>query len=122
MDNPATNATSLERRLAHVIVTALNLEDIDAETLSPETPLFLADDGGLGLDSIDALEIALAIAEHFQVEIRVGEEDSDEEELRAVFRSVRSLAAYIEVARAEKSAQEGESAATGHPAEVGGEQ
>ena len=100
MDNPATKATDMERQVARLLVTALNLEDIDAESLSPETPLFLTEEDGLGLDSIDALEIALAISEHFQVEIRVGEEDSDEEALRAVFRCVRSLAAHIEVMRA----------------------
>lgn len=94
--NDAAAATGQERRLAQIIVATLNLEDIDPATLSPEAPLFLTEDGGLGLDSIDALEIALAIAEHFGVEIRVGEEDSDEEALRAVFRCVRTLNAHIE--------------------------
>ena len=92
-------ASERERQLAQIIVATLNLEDIDSATLSPDAPLFLTQDGGLGLDSIDALEIALAIAENFGVEIRVGEEDSDEEALRAVFRSVRTLSAHIDAAR-----------------------
>lgn len=98
--SPAPVASERERQLAQIIVATLNLEDIDPATLSPDAPLFLTEDGGLGLDSIDALEIALAIAEHFGVEIRVGEEDSDEEALRAVFRSVRTLSAHIDATRA----------------------
>jgi acyl carrier protein len=97
---PSGGATAQERELATLIVQALNLEDVDADALAPETPLFLIEDGGLGLDSIDALEIALAINEHYGVEIRVGEEGSDEEALRAIFRCVRSLAAHIASERA----------------------
>ncbi len=89
-----------ERELAGLIVQALNLEDVDAGSLAPETPLFLIEDGGLGLDSIDALEIALAINEHYGVEIRVGEDGSDEEALRAIFRCVRTLSNHIAAERA----------------------
>ena len=97
-------ATARERELAEIIVATLNLEDVDAATLSPAAPLFLTEDRGLGLDSIDALEIALAIAEHYGVEIRVGEADSDEEALRAVFRCVRTLSAYIDAAQSADAA------------------
>lgn len=92
--------TPQERELANLIVQALNLEDLAAGEPAPETPLFLIEDGGLGLDSIDALEIALAINEHYGVEIRVGEEGSDEEALRAIFRCVRTLSNHITAERA----------------------
>ena len=92
--------TPEEHELAALIVDALNLEDVDVEALGPETPLFLMEEGGLGLDSIDALEIALAIQERYGVEIRVGEEGSDEEALRAIFRCVRTLRQHIATAGA----------------------
>ena len=69
--------TSEEHELAALIIEALNLEDVDAEALDPETPLFLLEDDGLGLDSIDALEIALAIQERYGVEIRSEEHTSE---------------------------------------------
>ena len=92
--------TPEERELAALIVSALNLEDIDVDALGPETALFRIEDGGLGLDSIDALEIALAINEHYGVEIRVGEEGSDEDALRAIFRCVRSLTQHVAESKA----------------------
>ena len=75
-----------ERELAEVIVSALNLE-ISAATIQPEAPLY---GEGLGLDSIDILEIALAVSKHYGVQIR--SDDSDNVE---IFASLRSLNEHI---------------------------
>lgn len=93
-------ATAAEHELAELIITALDLEDLQASDLAPERPLFRTENDGLGLDSIDALEIALAINDRYGVEIRVGEDGADEEALRAIFRCVRSLHEYIAQAKA----------------------
>lgn len=68
------------------------LEDVRPEQIEPDAPLF---GEGLGLDSIDALELALAIERRYQ--IRIAAEDARNREL---FRSVRSLAAHIASQRA----------------------
>jgi acyl carrier protein len=79
--------TPEEARLARLIVEVLNLEDIKPEDIGPTQPLF---DGGLGLDSIDALEIAVAVAQTYNVHLK-----AEDDETRAVFRDLRSLAGYI---------------------------
>lgn len=79
--------TPEESRLARLIVEVLNLEDIDPDEIGPDQPLF-AD--GLGLDSIDALEIAVAIAQNYNVHLK-----AEDEETRQVFYSIRNLATYI---------------------------
>lgn len=76
--------------MAQLLVEALNLEDIEAAEIEPEAPLFGHDPDSLGLDSIDALEIAQAIAQRFQVQIR-----ADDEQNKAIFRSLRALTAHI---------------------------
>jgi len=86
----------LETRLKHVIVDALMLEDVAADEIDSEEPLFVE---GLGLDSIDALELALAINKEFGVRT-----EADDERNRDRFYSVRSLAAFI---RTEQAATEG---------------
>ena len=80
--------TPEESRLASLIVEVLNLDDIDPDGIGPDQPLF---DDGLGLDSIDALEIAVAIAQKYNVHLR-----AEDESTRRIFYSVRNLAAYIE--------------------------
>jgi acyl carrier protein len=80
--------TTQERELAQLIVSALNLEDVPPESIDPEAPLFGA---GLGLDSIDALELALGISKQFGFQMR-----SDEESNKRVFGSLRSLSGYIQ--------------------------
>ena len=77
--------------MAHVIVDALNLEDVRAEDIDPDEPLFR---DGLGLDSIDALEIALAISVKYGFQIR-----SDEGEGDRIFASLRSLSQHVEANR-----------------------
>jgi acyl carrier protein len=82
----AESDLALEADLARLIVTALSLETT-AEEIAPEAPLFGA---GLGLDSIDALELALAVSKAYGVQLR-----SDDERNHRIFASLRSLAAHI---------------------------
>ena len=84
----AATQSPAERDLAELIVTAVNLDSIAPEGIDPEAPLFGA---GLGLDSIDALEIALEISKRYGFQLR-----SDDEENRRIFASLRSLAGHIE--------------------------
>ena len=79
--------SSDEHRLACLMVDVLNLEDVEAGEIDPEAPLF---NDGLGLDSIDALEIAVAIAQNYGVHLK-----AEDEETRTVFATLRSLSAYV---------------------------
>jgi acyl carrier protein len=87
----AASQTAGERELAEIIVTALNLEGVAATDVDPEAPLFKT---GLGLDSIDALELALEISKRYGFQLR-----SDDENNVRIFSSLRSLAAHIETHR-----------------------
>jgi len=80
--------TPEERELAEMIIAALNLEDVSPESIDPEAPLF---GDGLGLDSIDALEIAMEIAKRYGVQIR-----AEDEENRRIFSSLRALSAHVQ--------------------------
>jgi acyl carrier protein len=77
-----------EQELAQLIISAVNLEGVSPEDIDPEAPLFGA---GLGLDSIDALELALEVSKRYGFQLR-----SDDEENRRIFGSLRSLAEHIE--------------------------
>lgn len=79
--------TAAERELAGLLVESLNLEGVAADGIDPEAPLF---GEGLGLDSIDALELALAISKRYGIQLR-----SDSDENRRIFASLRTLAAHI---------------------------
>lgn len=79
--------SAAEAALAGLIVTALQLE-VPAESIEPEAPLFCE---GLGLDSIDALELALAISRAYGFELR-----SDDERNKRIFSTLRSLSAHVE--------------------------
>ena len=79
--------TALESELAALIVQALNLE-IRPEEIDPEAPLF---GDGLGLDSIDLLEIALAVSRSYGFKLR-----SDDADNERIFASLRALTAHIE--------------------------
>ena len=77
-----------ERELAELLVETLNLEDVQADAIDPDAPLFNA---GLGLDSIDALELALAISKRYGFQLR-----SDSDENRRIFASLRALSAHVQ--------------------------
>ncbi|MCO5169075.1 MAG: phosphopantetheine-binding protein [Planctomycetes bacterium] len=85
----------MEQELSQLIVESLGLTDVTPEQIDPAAPLF---GEGLGLDSIDALELAIAIHKRWGVKTR-----SDDAQNRAIFASVRALAAYV----AERRAAEG---------------
>ncbi len=77
----------IEEELKDLIVSRVDLEDLTRDDIETETPLF-AD--GLGLDSIDALEIGMAVKKKYNVSFH-----SEQSENRPHFQSVRTLAAYI---------------------------
>jgi len=79
--------TVFESELAALIVQALNLE-ISPDEIDPEAPLF---GEGLGLDSIDMLEIALAVSKKYGFKLR-----SDDANNERIFASLRALTAHIE--------------------------
>lgn len=82
-----STAVAIEPELAALIVEALHLE-VTPDEIDPEAPLF---GEGLGLDSIDALEIALAVSRRYGFQLR-----SDDEHNGQIFASLRNLAAHIE--------------------------
>lgn len=85
--------TGLEREVAQLIIDALNLDDITADDIGLDEPLFRE---GLGLDSIDALELALAISKRYGFQLK-----SDDDQNQQVFASLRSLSQHIEQNRAD---------------------
>jgi acyl carrier protein len=87
----ANGQTAQEAVLASLIVKTLNLE-VAAPEIDPQAPLY---GEGLGLDSIDMLEIALAVSKEFGVKLR-----ADDKNNRQIFGSLRSLTAHIEQQRA----------------------
>lgn len=78
---------SQESELAQLVVTTLNLE-IQPSEIDPEAPLY---GEGLGLDSIDMLEVALAVSTAFGVKLRADDKNNVE-----IFSSLRSLNRYIQ--------------------------
>ncbi len=80
--------SSNETELAKLLVDALNLEDVVPASIDPEESLF---NEGLGLDSIDALELALAITQKYSIQLK-----ADDENMQHAFGTLRSLNAYIE--------------------------
>jgi acyl carrier protein len=82
----ASTLTPLELEVAQLLVSILRLEEVPEE-IPPEQPLFIE---GLGLDSIDALEIALAISKVYGFEIK-----SDDADNRRIFANLRALAVHI---------------------------
>jgi acyl carrier protein len=77
----------LELELKKLIVSALDLEDITPDAIESDEPLF---GDGLGLDSIDGLELGMAIRKTYGIKI-----DAKKEEVRKIFSSVRSIAQFI---------------------------
>ncbi len=81
-----TGLTAFEQEVAQMIVESLNLT-VNPEGLEPDKPLFSE---GLGLDSIDALELSLAISQKYGINIR-----SDDKNINQYFSSLRALSKYI---------------------------
>ncbi|MBN1378380.1 MAG: acyl carrier protein [Gammaproteobacteria bacterium] len=83
--------TNDENKLAKILVEALDLEDIKPENIDPEAPLFgFEQENSLGLDSIDALEIALAISKNYGIQLKAENENN-----REVFANLRALSNHI---------------------------
>ena len=82
------NRAEIENKLKEIVVSALDLEDLTAADIETDVPLF---GEGLGLDSIDALELGMAVKKTFGVTF-----SSDPAENRKIFYSVRTLADFIE--------------------------
>lgn len=87
----ASPQTPEQKELAELIVSALNLDGVTAESIDPDAPLFGA---GLGLDSIDALELALEISKRYGVQLKADDEDN-----KKIFASLRALSAYVQEKR-----------------------
>ena len=77
----------LEHEIKQLIVSSLSLEDIAPEDIVSDAPLFV---DGLGLDSIDALELGLALQKKYGVSL-----SADSQETRQHFASVQTLAAFV---------------------------
>lgn len=80
--------TPEQLEMAKLIVDVLNLEDVDAAEIEPDAIMF--EDDGLGLDSIDALEIAVAIAEQYNVHL-----SAEDEATREIFATLANLTAHV---------------------------
>ena len=82
------NRNEIESKLKEIVVTALDLEDLTPADIETEVPLF---GEGLGLDSIDALELGMAVKKHFGITFSSNPADN-----KKIFYSVKTLADYIE--------------------------
>jgi acyl carrier protein len=87
--------SDLKREIKQLLVAELNLTGRDPNSIEDEAPLFGT--GGLGLDSLDALQIAMLVEEKFGVRVPEGDE------ARPIFRSVSSLSEFIGSERDAKS-------------------
>jgi acyl carrier protein len=81
------DSEALRQEIKALIIESLMLEDVQAEDIADDMPLF---GDGLGLDSIDALELAIAIERHFGVTI-----EADDERNKEIFASINALATHI---------------------------
>lgn len=80
--------TEEERELAQLIVESLDLEDVSPEDIEPDESLF---SGSLGLDSIDALELALSITQKYSIQMK-----ADDDNMQHVFDTLRTLSAFVQ--------------------------
>jgi acyl carrier protein len=85
-----TSTADLQREVGELMVECLNLE-ITADQIAPDAPLY---GEGLGLDSIDVLEVALEVSKRYGLQLR-----SDSEDNKTIFSSLRSLSDYIAAQR-----------------------
>lgn len=80
--------TPAELEMAELLIETLNLEDMEPAEIEPEAALF---GDGLGLDSIDALEIALAISQKYQVQMQ-----AEDESTREAFANLKTLTKFVQ--------------------------
>jgi acyl carrier protein len=80
---------TIEMEIKNIIVDRLDLDDITIKDIATNAPLFEDGDDGLGLDSIESLELIIGIEQTFKVTV------GEEEEIREHFYSVRTLADYV---------------------------
>jgi acyl carrier protein len=90
--NAGIAQTPAERELAQLLTESLNIDWVKPEEIDPDAALFGSD---LGLDSIDALELALAVSKRYGFQLR-----SDNPDNRRIFGSLRALSAHIQEHRA----------------------
>jgi acyl carrier protein len=86
----ASSTADLQREVAELMTECLNLE-ITADQITPDAPLY---GEGLGLDSIDVLEVALEVSKRYGLQLR-----SDSDDNKKIFSSLRSLSDYIAAQR-----------------------
>lgn len=86
-----SDLTNSEKEVAELILNALDLEDIEVTDIDPDDALFKE---GLGLDSIDALELAMAITHKYGFQLK-----SDDPNNAQIFSSLRNLTKHIETKR-----------------------
>ncbi|MEQ8692662.1 MAG: phosphopantetheine-binding protein [Pseudomonadales bacterium] len=80
--------TKEQQEIAELIIDILNIDDVEPSEIEPDVIMF--DDAGLGLDSIDALEIAVAIAEKYNVHI-----SAEDESTKEIFATLANLTAHV---------------------------
>lgn len=87
----ASSMPELQREVAELLVECLNLEDISADEIDPDAPLF---GDGLGMDSIDVLEVALSVSKKYGVQLKADSPDNNR-----IFGSLRQLSDHIAAQR-----------------------
>ena len=87
----AASTAELQREVAELMIECLNLE-VTADQITPDAPLY---GEGLGLDSIDVLEVALSVSKRYGLQLRTDDEANNQ----SIFSSLRSLSDYIAAQR-----------------------
>ena len=85
--SPEVAVAALERELKELIIESLMLQDMSPDDIDSDAPLLV---DGLGLDSIDVLELAMAIHKRYGIKTK-----ADDAQNREIFASVRNLAGYV---------------------------
>lgn len=89
-ESPLSSTPELQREVAQLMIESLNLE-VTADQITPDAPLY---GEGLGLDSIDVLEVALVVSKRYGLQLRADSADNQQ-----TFSSLRSLSDYIAAQR-----------------------